>query len=325
MKKPLTSALTLVAAAGILVTLAPVVSGCSDAAATSSSKKSARDGGSKTPSATSGRVDGGEDDDAGAPPSWASGPRASCERYIACAESASPEGLALILDAYGEGGSCWSQRGDDACEAACENGLDRLGSGKTAACNFCKDDEDCEGRGDTSVCDTAKKTCVPCGGARKQCLGRPCGQGAGACAVGEVCPGGYDPKCVKNVQGKTCSGSDDCGTGFDCRGGACRLKDCSDRDESGRARCGAGEVCSYGLGSWGAVRACVPDLVGQSCQVGVGVPVCGGEGSFACVVGACRKICGEDEHCPVGQSCVQATVTDTWGGTSSAKVCQKAR
>lgn len=247
------------------------------------------------PEAIDPAADGG-DSGATSQATWQKGgPRATCERYLACALDDSPEILAPLLTAYGKEGSCWKERTEAECEAACSKALGRTANTRSLACNFCEKAADCDER-TTSTCDLATRTCVGCGVGKSSCLGRKCDDDPSTCAAGEACiVSSSERQCATDARGKKCVSDGECGKGFLCAEGVCRLAACSERPSASRAHCGAGEVCAF---AGGREAACVPSKEGKACT---SMNQCGW--GFTCVASTCTKMCSNDDDCKSGMVC----------------------
>ena len=100
-------------------------------------------------------------------------PTEACAAYIRCTSETNPSELGVIVDAYGDYGSCWRQSDTSVCSQGCLVGLrqSRVAFPDELACTTCFSDAQCMWPGRPS-CDTTAGLCVPCSG------------GAGTCGTG---------------------------------------------------------------------------------------------------------------------------------------------
>jgi len=219
-----------------------------------------------------------------------------CDQYVACTAAVTPAGLATVIAAYGEAGSCWGSLSAEACAEACAAGLVGLaalpGAGipECARCNerigcadsllpacvdgeclACDRDAQCGG----GACDLARHVCVEC------LSDAHCAGSAPACDVGTQrcvqcrsdmhCPA-TRPAC--DVARSLCAA---CGADADCPGSLPR--------------------CSFS----GDEPRCVECLSGADCPSSA--PRCASGGPFEPPATYTCGPCRNDLDCPGDEQC----------------------
>ncbi|WP_394830074.1 hypothetical protein LVJ94_26560 [Pendulispora rubella] len=108
--------------------------------------------------------------DSGKTDSAAVSPTEACTAYVRCTSNTSPADLGVIVDAYGDHGSCWQQNDTSVCSQGCLLGLRqaRAAVPDEPTCKTCFSDAECEWPGKPS-CDTTAGLCVPCSGGPGTC------------------------------------------------------------------------------------------------------------------------------------------------------------
>lgn len=115
--------------------------------------------------------------------------RETCAQYLACLSQVSPAELAIAIEVYGEGGSCWTTQSDELCIEACLTGMALHHASAPESCLECVDDVDCDG----SPCDEG--SCLQCIVAYS-CNGGVCH--CGSDGGGQSCCDPEDGACANN-------------------------------------------------------------------------------------------------------------------------------